>query len=231
MYSVKCKLTAEDDELLTKGSSSLHNVKTFPVTATSTFPPIRPTPTTEITLEKKTDRPETTTQEIQDVTDVHKPQPRLLNLNVEDLQTFANALHNQTNHKNQKKVTDLSDVTLDGDDDDDPKMIPDTKPKHISDKFYTNLEAPFHPVLGIDRGSSEIDVCKENEVTYKVGEKIDRGCEETCECMQGGVFECSPRCKHPYIRRGRRLNDPLCFESPLDECCSIIACATGNGGW
>lgn len=58
---------------------------------------------------------------------------------------------------------------------------------------------------------------------------MDRGCEETCECMSGGVFECSPRCKHPYIRRGRRLNDPLCFESPVDECCSIVACATGTG--
>lgn len=64
----------------------------------------------------------------------------------------------------------------------------------------------------------------------QIGERIDRGCEETCECSPGGIFECSPRCKHPYIRRGRRLNDPLCFESPVDECCSIIACATGNGG-
>lgn len=59
---------------------------------------------------------------------------------------------------------------------------------------------------------------------------MDRGCEETCECLTGGIFDCSPRCKHPYIRRGRRLNDPLCFESPVDDCCSIIACATNNAG-
>lgn len=38
------------------------------------------------------------------------------------------------------------------------------------------------------------------------------------------------RCKHLYIRRGGRLSDPLCFESPVNECNSIIACATGNGG-
>ncbi|CAH0678678.1 unnamed protein product, partial [Chilo suppressalis] len=225
------KLTAEDDELLTqRGSPSLTNVESTTDATTTTLAPTRSTPTTEKATEKTTERPETTTEEVQDVTESHKPQPRLLNLNIDELQTFANALHNQTIHKSQKKpLTDLSDVNLDDDEDDDPKMVHDTKPKQISDKFYTNLEAPFHPLLGIDRGSGEVEVCKENEITYKVGEKIDRGCEESCECMQGGLFECSPRCKHPYIRRGRRLNDPLCFESPLDECCSIIACATGNG--
>jgi hypothetical protein len=95
-------------------------------------------------------------------------------LNVDELQTFANALHNQTKEKNHKKpLTDLSDVTLDGDDDDDPKIIPESKQKHIPDKFYSNLEAPFHPIIGIDRGSSETDVCKENEVTYKVSAYLE----------------------------------------------------------
>ncbi|CAB3246236.1 unnamed protein product [Arctia plantaginis] len=159
-----------------------------------------------------------------------KPKARLLNLNVDELQNFANALHNETNLKGQKKsLPDLSDVNLDGDDDDEPRIMPvEPKAKEISDKFYTNLQAPFHSLITSDRGSEEVDTCKENEIAYKIGDRMDRGCEETCECMSGGVFECSPRCKHPYIRRGRRLSDPLCFESPVDECCSIVACATGT---
>lgn len=64
----------------------------------------------------------------------------------------------------------------------------------------------------------------------QIGDQMDRGCEETCECNPGGTFECSPRCKVPFIRRGKPLDDPLCFESPVDECCSIIACATENSG-
>lgn len=162
--------------------------------------------------------------------EIIKPRPRLLHLNVDELQNFAIALHNETNAKGQKKhLTDLSDVNLDVDDDDEPRMIPvEHKHKDMPEKFYANLQAPFHPLMTVERGSEEIDTCKENEIIYKIGERMDRGCEETCECVAGGVFDCSPRCKHPYIRRGRRLNDPLCFESPVDECCSIIACATGN---
>lgn len=99
-----------------------------------------------------------------------KPKPRLLNLNVDDLQTFANALHNQTLEKEPKKpLTDLSDVNLDGDEEEEVKIATDPKNKQISDKFYSNLQAPFHPLLGVDRASSESEIwCKENEVSYKV---------------------------------------------------------------
>lgn len=99
-----------------------------------------------------------------------KPKGRLLNLNVDELQNFANALHNETNAKGHKKhLPDLSDVNLDGDDDEETRIIPvEPKPKEISDKFYTNLQAPFHSLMNTERGSEEIDTCKENEVTYKV---------------------------------------------------------------
>ncbi|XP_075983326.1 stranded at second transmembrane protein isoform X3 [Anticarsia gemmatalis] len=179
-------------------------------------------PEVPVDLNKVPDAPEPMTNE-------NKPKGRLLNLNVDELQNFANALHNDTNAKsNRKHLADLSDVNLDGDDEEETRMMPDTKNKEMPEKFYTNLQAPFHSLMN-DRGSDEIDTCKENEVIYKVGDRMDRGCEETCECTSGGTFDCTPRCKHPYIRRGRRLNDPLCFESPVDECCSIIACATGSG--
>ncbi|XP_045502574.1 putative epidermal cell surface receptor [Colias croceus] len=222
------KLVSDDEE----GQSVVTTPSIKEVRPTTTAAtPTRSTPRiNENVLENKT--VEITTEQNEVTETIVKPKPRLLNLNVDELQNFANALHNQTNQREPKKnIDDLSDVNMDGDDDDDepPKiLVQERKQNHIPDKFYSNLQAPFHPLLNMDK-SDEIETCKVNEVTYKLGERMDRGCEETCECSPGGVFECSPRCKHPYIRRGRRINDPLCFESPVDECCSIMACATNNG--
>ncbi|XP_059058256.1 putative epidermal cell surface receptor [Achroia grisella] len=224
------KITSEDEDVvLPKATSNVELTTTLPLT-TTTEVPTRSTIRIDVSTANKTEVDVTTVDT--DTTESIKPKPRLLNLNVDDLQSFANALHNQTHEIDHKKhLSDLSDVNLDADEDDEPSRISgnESKNNNIPDKFFSNLQAPFHPLLTADKGSDEIETCKENEVTYKIGERIDRGCEETCECTSGGVFECSPRCKHPYIRRGRRLNDPLCFESPVDDCCSIIACATGNG--
>ncbi|XP_038207029.1 putative epidermal cell surface receptor isoform X2 [Zerene cesonia] len=218
------KLVSDDEE----GQSVVTTPSTIEVRPTTTVAtPTRST--SRSVLENKT--VEITTEQNEVTETIVKPKPRLLNLNVDELQNFANALHNQTNQREPKKnIADLSDVNMDGDDDDEPPklLVQERKQNQMADKFYSNLQAPFHPLLNMDK-SEEIETCKVNEVTYKLGEKMDRGCEETCECSPGGVFECSPRCKHPYIRRGRRLSDPLCFESPVDECCSIMACATNNG--
>ncbi|XP_073950661.1 stranded at second transmembrane protein isoform X2 [Choristoneura fumiferana] len=199
----------------------------FQLTTSSTLPTRTTSAEPPSTTENRTE--DTTTEET--VTETLKPRPRLLNLSVDDLKNFAFALHNQTT-VNTKKLTDLSDVTLDGEDEYEPPKVEIPKlEKDMPDKFYTNLQAPFHPILTVDRSDEvreEADLCRENEVSYKIGERIDRACEETCECIAGGIFDCSPRCKHPYIRRGRRINDPLCFESPVDQCCSIIACATDS---
>ncbi|CAK1552323.1 unnamed protein product [Leptosia nina] len=215
------KLMSEDDEGQAGTQPPFIEVRP----STTTLQPTRST-TTEKVPDKTT---EVSTTEQNEVTEsIVKPKPRVLNLNVDELQNFANALHNQTNQRAPKKnIGDLSDVNMD-EEDDEPKLSDqEHKRKQMSDKFYSNLQAPFNPMMSIDK-SDEIETCKENEITYKLGEKMDRGCEETCECAPGGVFECSPRCKHPYIRRGRRLNDPLCFESPVDECCSIMACSNGE---
>ncbi|XP_026734717.1 putative epidermal cell surface receptor [Trichoplusia ni] len=226
------KITGEEDDAIAHRSQQRDVTSEAPLTTSLNT---LTTPTTGITTENRTE-PEieiTTSPEVQEVatTPEIKPRARLLNLNVDELQNFAIALHNETNASQKKKhLTDLSDVNLDVDDDEEPRILPvEHKHKDMPEKFYANLQAPFHPLMTAERGSEEMDTCKENEITYKIGERMDRGCEETCECLAGGVFDCSPRCKHPYIRRGRRLNDPLCFESPVDECCSIIACATGNG--
>lgn len=164
-------MTGEEDDMFTsKGSASKPIVISTPTTTTSTTTsPTRSTPTAKQKSENKTE--EITTTEVTEMESAAKPQPRLLNLNVDELQTFANALHNQSHqNENKKPLPDLSDVNLDGDEDEEPKMPTESKHKQITDKFYSNLQAPFHPLLGVDR-SSEIEVCKENEVTYKVSLK------------------------------------------------------------
>ncbi|XP_063539026.1 putative epidermal cell surface receptor [Cydia strobilella] len=222
------KLTGEEDEVVaaSQTETTVEYVTEPPShTTTATAPPTRstapPTPQPEI---ETTTEDDTTTIESPSL----KPKGRLLNLNVDELKNFAFTLHNST------KMTDLSDVTLDGEDEFDPTKLDVPKSfKDLPDKFYSNLQAPFHPAIltdHSDEGKEEGEtMCVENGINYKAGDHVDRSCEETCECMPSGKFNCSPRCKHPYIRRGRTLNDPLCFESPVDECCSIIACATGNG--
>lgn len=166
------KITSEDDEIPSmSGTSPSVNEQT---TQQATSPP--KTTTTESTTEKKEEPITTTIPSAQEViepaepTESLKPQPRLLNLNVDDLQSFANALHNQTDEKEQKKVTDLSDVNLDDDEEEPPRMVVDVHKhnKDITDKFYSNLQAPFHPLMNVDRGSEEYDTCKENDIVYKV---------------------------------------------------------------
>ncbi|CAG4931432.1 unnamed protein product [Parnassius apollo] len=238
------KMGGEDEEAIASQQLSHLTLPPFAFTSatipTKVFPETEKTTTTTTSPTRSTSAPVPTTDSKGDVdtttamSEINdpmlKPKPRLLDLSVDELQSFANALHNQTNQNHKKVIADLSEVSLDVDEDDEPPRLITSEPKNkdISDKFYSNLQIPFNPLLSIDR-SDEMEMCKENEIMYKVGEHIDRGCEETCECTATGVFDCSPRCKHPYIRRGRRLNDPLCFESPVDECCSIIACASGTG--
>ncbi|CAH2094377.1 unnamed protein product [Euphydryas editha] len=227
-----CKLTSEDDESASRLSPTLPTVVevTSSETTSTIIAPTRSSPTTEKGPENSTEAPTATTTETSSkvVDSAPKPKPRLLNLNVDELQNFANILHNQTKGI-KNSFADLSDVNLDEDEDESPRIkANEPKNTHISDSFYTNLKGPLNPLLvAVDR-SEETETCKENGITYKIGEHLDRGCEETCECTSSGTFECAPRCQHPYIRRGRRISDPLCFESPVDECCSLIACATGS---
>lgn len=113
-------------------------------------------------------------------TDNVKPRGRLLNLNIDELNSFEHN-HTEISSKNKKIVPDLSDVNLDDDDFDDMKFMNKddyTIPKQdnsvpdatddISDKFFTHLQAPFHQLHIGDKSSAEIDMCKDNGITYKV---------------------------------------------------------------
>lgn len=92
------------------------------------------------------------------------------------MQNFANALHNQTEDRRKDK-SDLSDVTIDDEEDEIPKTVESKKHQHekktnMPDNFYTNLQAPFSTLLAMDR-SDEAEVCQENGVMYKVSIDYD----------------------------------------------------------
>lgn len=170
------KLAGEDEEQVALAPGS--PPPPIEPTTTSTPPPSTSTTQAPVATTLAENKEETTTKaeitetaDISEATESAKPKARLLNLNVDDLQNFANALHNQT-EKSNKKLTDLSDVNLDDDDDEPPRILAEhdhrKHEKHISDKFYSNLEAPFSPMMAMDRGSEESDTCKENDISYKV---------------------------------------------------------------
>lgn len=140
-------------------------VETSSPDSTSTTPaPTRSTPTAKVQNLNVTDVQVTT--EINEVTEpIAKPKPRLLNLNVEELQNFANVLHNQTKGI-KKTIDDLSDVNLD-EDVNERDYGPESRNKQIPDKFYSNLQTPFNPLMNVDK-SEEAEICKESGVTYKV---------------------------------------------------------------
>lgn len=135
-------------------------------TSSTTQVPIRSTPNTEEIQINNTEVQSTT--EVEEVTEAAaKPKPRLLNLNVDELQNFANILHNQTKGI-KKTIDDLSDVNLDEDEEESPRDYGvNSRNKQISEKFYSNLQQPFSPMLSADK-SEEVETCKEGGVTYKV---------------------------------------------------------------
>lgn len=76
--------------------------------------------------------------------------------------------------------------------------------------------------------------CTDNGLTYSVGEKIVRDCEEKCTCKEGGfIGDCRPLCISPYVRAGRGIHDPLCEEKLVIEepCCALLVCAADSGMW
>lgn len=155
--------TVEDEELPTLKPTTTRPTPRPTPRPTTTVEPTRSTPKM---IEEQTEKAATETPEVPEPKEAAevKPEPRLLNLNVDELQNFANALHNQS-QSDKKKGLDLSDVNLD-DDDEEPQR--EHGSKNIPDKFYSNLQAPFHPMTAVEKGSEEMEMCKENGISYKV---------------------------------------------------------------
>uniref|UniRef100_A0AAR5Q6V1 Epidermal cell surface receptor n=3 Tax=Dendroctonus ponderosae TaxID=77166 RepID=A0AAR5Q6V1_DENPD len=108
---------------------------------------------------------------------------------------------------------DLSDVTiLDGDEDGMEEML---SPKIL---------APVHRVENKGFNVSA-GICEKGGLTYDNGETLQLGCDSTCTC-KNGKLNCEDRCKGPFIRKGKRIEDPLCSEKASDDpCCSVLVCA------
>lgn len=82
--------------------------------------------------------------------------------------------------------------------------------------------------------NSSMIKCSEDSKTYSVGERFNKGCNESCECGKNGKVICEERCKLPLQRKGLTKKDEFCQELPTeDECCAIVQCTqdTGNSSW
>lgn len=43
-------------------------------------------------------------------------------------------------------------------------------------------------------------------------------------------MNCTDRCATPLIRKGKKIDDPLCFAQSTDDmCCSVLVCAGDTG--
>lgn len=61
----------------------------------------------------------------------------------------------------------------------------------------------------------------------QINQVMNKGCDERCTCAEGGQWLCLPRCSGIFIKRGKTITDPSCYEKPTqdDECCSVMVCA------
>ncbi|XP_070500745.1 putative epidermal cell surface receptor isoform X1 [Chironomus tepperi] len=116
---------------------------------------------------------------------------------------------------------DLSDVSMDHEDDYDDD---NSEKKKIE---YSNSKKDKKQVIPKDKIDSDKKIeCLYNGTSYKVGEQLNKECEERCICQKGAKWSCEPRCQGALHIRGKLKNlDPHCFERfSSDECCSIVRC-------
>ncbi|KAK5647810.1 hypothetical protein RI129_002702 [Pyrocoelia pectoralis] len=135
---------------------------------------------------------------------IDEPKGRSLNFSVHD--------HNKENQligKSSNKKFDLSDVSMDDDDDDMEATI-------------TMAKNPENVKVGT--------FCTLNGLTYDHGEKLENGCDSICTCSHGKM-NCSDRCLKPLIKKGGIVEDPSCIEYPNeDPCCTSLVCGKDEVG-
>ncbi|XP_031340198.1 putative epidermal cell surface receptor isoform X2 [Photinus pyralis] len=107
---------------------------------------------------------------------------------------------NQLMGKSSGKTFDLSDVSMD-DEDDQMEIMPKNPEKVKVGTF-----------------------CTLNGLTYDNGEKLENGCDSICTCTNGKM-SCTGRCLTPLVKKGAKENDPMCVEKPVDDpCCASLMC-------
>ncbi|XP_065222184.1 putative epidermal cell surface receptor isoform X2 [Planococcus citri] len=92
---------------------------------------------------------------------------------------------------------------------------------------YTSLMSNFHNMMNVLPmvKNTTASTCTDNNKTYKIGEKFNKGCNETCQCVKPNEIMCGTICKPPYQVKGRN-KDPSCIEVPVDgnSCCVLLNC-------
>ncbi|XP_076313883.1 uncharacterized protein LOC143226591 isoform X3 [Tachypleus tridentatus] len=73
-----------------------------------------------------------------------------------------------------------------------------------------------------------LQVCVFKNVTYKVGEEFNDGCEHRCICEDTTEVRCQDRCSFHFDQK--QIEDPLCeiISDPQDNCCEIVACESSD---
>ncbi|KAF5273135.1 hypothetical protein FQA39_LY07625 [Lamprigera yunnana] len=145
----------------------------------------------------------TTPQSIDNVlinsTTKEEPKGRSLNFTIQE--------HNHENElsKSKKIFEDLSDVSMDEDENDD----------------VTTVTRPAIPKEPLSKSGT---FCNLNGLTYEHGEKLESGCDSICTCLNGAM-NCTERCLKPFIKKGVETNNTLCIEEETeDPCCSTLTC-------
>ncbi|XP_014226449.1 putative epidermal cell surface receptor [Trichogramma pretiosum] len=119
----------------------------------------------------------------------------------------------------QTNTTDLSDISMD--DEDKEVKGGEYIAMHNATSLTSAMVSPLPTVAP--------SMCVDGNKTYAVGQKIQRGCDEWCRCVEGGkVTDCKPlTCTLPLVKTDETKNhDPLCHAQPLPEfpCCATLDC-------
>ncbi|XP_076257887.1 stranded at second transmembrane protein isoform X2 [Rhynchophorus ferrugineus] len=140
-----------------------------------------------------------------------EPTARALNFTLDDS-------HNKLSNSSAGDEFDLSDVTIT--DDDEEETI--SRMDEMLHPRILNFDAKAEPEIHHNISSG---FCVKGGLTYENGEKLEIECDSICTC-RNGKMDCEDRCKGPFFRRGKKIEDPLCSAKETeDRCCSVMVCA------
>uniref|UniRef100_B3P2U3 GG13897 n=2 Tax=Drosophila erecta TaxID=7220 RepID=B3P2U3_DROER len=134
-----------------------------------------------------------------------------------DIELFLH--HNATTHE---QLMDLSDVSMDGDQNEGSSTTSTTT-------TTAQPETEMPKIVEITASGDTMQrECLANNKSYKHGELMERDCDERCTCNRGD-WMCEPRCKGLSYPRGsqRSMANPNCLEKIVeeDECCRVMECS------
>nr|XP_036674916.1 putative epidermal cell surface receptor isoform X2 [Drosophila suzukii] len=144
----------------------------------------------------------------------------------DDVELFLH--HNASTHD---QIMDLSDVSMDGDQNESSSSTT-TSTTTTSTTSTTTTAQPETEMPKIVEITASGDTmhreCLADNKSYKHGELMERECDERCTCNRGD-WMCEPRCKGLSYPRGsqRSMANPNCLEKVVeeDECCRVMECS------